>query len=365
MRFLTWYRAGLLVMTNFAILAVDFHVFPRRFAKAEVYGSGLMDVGTGSFVFAQGLVRGSASHRPQQGDSSSGRRQRQTWRSALLTAGPLFLIGAARMAAVKSVEYQEHFSEYGVHWNFFMTLAAVVLLAKVLPVPEQPEWRAAAGAVVAVAHQAMLLGGLGEVALSDQRGPGLLSLNKEGLISLPGYFALHCLGWGAGGAGRAVLRLRTAGLLPGLVATMAAACISLWLATVASRGAVEPVCRRSCNLAYILWVAAHNCSALSVFLLADILGRDSTGSWRPMLGLAGTLSDHMLEAFLIANLLTGAVNLSIDTLQVGATAAGYILVGYMLLQCLLVQLLRSAKLGVRRRAASQSDTGQRGGTKPE
>jgi hypothetical protein len=42
--FLSAYRAGLLVLTCLAILAVDFDVFPRRFAKVETYGTSLVSV---------------------------------------------------------------------------------------------------------------------------------------------------------------------------------------------------------------------------------------------------------------------------------------------------------------------------------
>ncbi len=38
---------------------------------------------------------------------------------------PLFLVGLARTLLLKSTGYQEHVSEYGVHWNFFITVAAV------------------------------------------------------------------------------------------------------------------------------------------------------------------------------------------------------------------------------------------------
>ena len=40
--FLDSYRASMLLCTCVAILAVDFPVFPRRFAKTETYGISLV-----------------------------------------------------------------------------------------------------------------------------------------------------------------------------------------------------------------------------------------------------------------------------------------------------------------------------------
>lgn len=105
--------------------------------------------------------------------------------------------GLARLGATKAAGYQEHPGEYGDHWNFFFTLAAVALLTSAVRIPGRA--LLPVGAALLVGHQAALSwGGLSAVVHSDLRGASLLSRNKEGVLSIPGYWALHLLSAGAG-----------------------------------------------------------------------------------------------------------------------------------------------------------------------
>ena len=120
-RFLCNFRAYVNIATAVSILAVDFAIYPRRFAKTETYGTGLMDVGVGSFIVANALVSQDARKPTTSSTLSFMKSVIKELRAVLV----LFGLGLARFAAVKTTDYQEHVSEYGVHWNFFLTLACV------------------------------------------------------------------------------------------------------------------------------------------------------------------------------------------------------------------------------------------------
>ena len=95
--FLSNYRASMLLVTSICIFGVDFQVFPRRFAKTEDLGFGVMDIGVGSFVFSAGLVAPLTIPK---------------WKNHLLNRSFILIcLGLLKYISTKLVDYHNHVSE--------------------------------------------------------------------------------------------------------------------------------------------------------------------------------------------------------------------------------------------------------------
>ena len=195
--FLTTYRGVMMIITCLAILAVDFRIFPRKFAKVENWGTSLMDLGVGSFVFSAGVV----GARPILKERVTGRTTALGGRlyTSIRHALPLLVLGVVRLISVKGLEYAEHTAEYGVHWNFFFTLgflppfiAIFHSLFRLLPSFE------ILAVLLAGAYEVLLnVTDLKKFILTAPR-VDLFSQNREGIFSFIGYLAIFLAGQGAG-----------------------------------------------------------------------------------------------------------------------------------------------------------------------
>ena len=97
----------------------------------------------------------------------------------MMRHAPLLAMGLGRIVLVRAASYHEAADEYGVHWNFFFTLALVSAAAALLA-PSSPRASAAAAAALVALHELAYSSGLAEWTLQAPR-LGLLSANKEGL----------------------------------------------------------------------------------------------------------------------------------------------------------------------------------------
>lgn len=112
--------SSLLLVTCVTIFAVDFSVFDRRFVKTETYGWSLMDVGIGAFIAIN------AGLSPESRLKNISRKERFV--KNLKSNVPLLILGLIRLISIKLLNYQEHVTEYGIHWNFFFTISFVKVL---------------------------------------------------------------------------------------------------------------------------------------------------------------------------------------------------------------------------------------------
>ena len=337
-----------MVVTCIAILAVDFKIFPRRFAKTENWGTSLMDMGVGSFVFSSGVV----SVRPILKDRLAGKVS--SLRSQLYASTrhslPLLLLGFIRLYSVKGLDYAEHVTEYGVHWNFFFTLA--LLPPSVAVFQSLNSWipsLALLAFVLSSIYQALLeYTSLKAYILTAPR-VDLLSMNREGVFSFLGYLAIFLAGQSAGfnilprnparGRTQADPLTQRKQLLGRLVLCSAGWCILYFLTTSYNYGLHLRVSRRLANLPYVLWVSAFNCVQITCFCIVESLvfpavykatdkPSERKESDRATSRVLKAFNKNGLAIFLLANLLTGLVNMTLDTLTVGREGAMCILVGY-------------------------------------
>ncbi|KIW19215.1 hypothetical protein PV08_03509 [Exophiala spinifera] len=389
--FLTHYRGSMLVVTCVSILAVDFPIFPRRFAKVETWGTSLMDLGVGLFVFSAGVVSARAIVKPSSSSSSFVSRFLISLRHAL----PLFILGIIRLLSVKNLDYAEHVTEYGVHWNFFFTLCLLPPFVEISDSLTRHVVRSydLLAVLISVTYEFVLNSHptLLRYILISERGPSWLSKNREGVFSFIGYLAIFLAGRGTG---RQIVTFNTPPTSSGssarakpkssqlmmmmtttsvddvrnerrvVLRTLAVRTLiysALFIFTTNIYGGNLTVSRRLANLPYVLLVAAFNNGQLFLFGVVEDLGpefiyanaaaadEDSSrgSSSRQRQSKAGggeggkargvsfatsrilrVFNTNGLVIFLVANLLTGLVNLTVNTLDMAALPAMAVLILY-------------------------------------
>eukprot|EP01105_Mastigella_eilhardi_P011525 TRINITY_DN2655_c0_g1_i2.p2 TRINITY_DN2655_c0_g1~~TRINITY_DN2655_c0_g1_i2.p2 ORF type:complete len:359 (-),score=84.37 TRINITY_DN2655_c0_g1_i2:78-1154(-) len=318
-------RGFLMLSTIICILAVDFQVFPRRFAKTEFYGHSLMDVGVAAFAFYMGVSAGFKEPSPATAS--------QSWAMYLVrvvfSSLPVLALGVGRAVVLKLLDYPEHVSEYGTHWNFFCTLFFVGIgLAVVV------RWRGhnrtaflLGAAELFVLHATLLRLGLEEYVHDNPPRNNFFQKNIEGLASLPGYLVLALAGAALGDMLRAAAARRTSArgwALNG--AFLCGASLALfaiyWAFTRVTRAQPSRVVANAPFLIYNLAVLLLNLAVSLASQLAFPL---------PPCSLVKGLSDNLLPLFLLANLATGAVNLLLGATHEYSQSAGIIVLGLYLL----------------------------------
>lgn len=364
--FLSNYRAAMMLATCTAILAVDFNLFfPVRFAKCEEYGISLMDVGVGGFIFSSALTSAKsrlAESEPSVATPSTKKgsdaatnkstvaKKRSSWVSrqlqSLKTVIPLLVLGLGRFTVIKAFGYQEHVSEYGMHWNFFMTLAGITLLVTAISVPLS--YSSLLASFILIVYHYVLEGmGVAQWIIEAPRD-NFFSQNREGILSCWGYFAIYLFGQHIGAY---LMQPRTKKQWWRALAYLVAGGLILWLAAFLCLYFLDmQASRRMVNLPYALYTLACNFLIISAFVLVDLV---ESSRPNPLIDSVATRRNSQLVIFTLvchhflffpsilsnltlthrlvqqANLMTGATNVFIGTFNRTVPEAFVIMFAYM------------------------------------
>ncbi|KAJ3411429.1 hypothetical protein HDV05_002211 [Chytridiales sp. JEL 0842] len=379
-------KSGFMHATLVAILAVDFRMFPRKMAKTETYGTSMMDMGVGSVIVSSGLTsRLYSLPNPLM---------------CLLKSIPVLIIGFAKPVVVALLNYPTHASEYGHHWNFFFTIALMdpmtSLLLRLFPSADA----GVLGGLILMIYQSWLSFGGGEEWIMApqprEESWGMLGLNREGVSSLFGYWALYLLGAKIGSLirskkdekgskkqnqGVGPIREELYTMLK--IATITVVMTLLYFSSqtinpadllksikvytqhlpanfqVLINALPEPipiplrVSRRLCNLPYCLAAFVLACIFCGVThahtLLLTCLNLPIPSSW-----LMDSLNSNKLTVFLLGNALTGLVNLSMDTVGASVLVGEVVVSVYMIVLHVVGCLLDEWKAKKKLRNASKA-----------
>lgn len=332
--FITYFRSICFLLTAFCILAVDFKIFPRRFAKTESYGFGLMDTGVGFFIVSNGFV--------VKADL------RKHIIKALKSSLPLIFLGILRCVSIKKLDYHQHVSEYGIYWNFFFTLAVVKLICPLI-LANWPNGALWTSVLLAVMHQTALSSGIEEWVVRENTREDILSANKEGVVSLPGYLSLYLAAIYIG----KVLNRDNIDLQADVIRSFKLFITSalFFFLTVILLPELN-VSRRLINLTYITWILALTFLLLGLCIIVEIsvrvsyfiVGRTNYDNIVPI--IIDAVNYNSLTFFIIANMLTGVINICIKTLYVPILPSILILMIYMLFICFVTSFLYRYKIKI-------------------
>lgn len=399
--FITNFRALTNIITAICILAVDFRIFPRKFAKTEVFGYSLMDTGVGLFILANALVA------PEARDFSTYRQAgfreilTRNMKNCFRNCVPLLVLGIGRFVIVEYVGYQKHVTEYGVHWNFFITLAIVKLFTSMITSTISSKYSLLSGIWILWMHEyTMNTKGLKTWVLQDGSRDDFFSANREGLISVPGYVGLYFIGVAIGRLIHSTyqnsharsnmnisLKLYDLVVFNAYYNESVLLCIKLLLISIQTGIAVVicdfEVSRRLANAGYCMWIVILTTALLGFLLLMEMVLdlinyelsepciESKTEELRKNLRL--NLKKHVesereentesvisrsleifdavnyngLFFFLVSNIMTGIVNMLVYTLYATQSVALLILIVYMAVNILSVLILYRLKISIK------------------
>jgi len=336
--YMTVYRFMLNTYTVFCILAVDFNVFPRRFAKTETYGHSIMDIGVGCYVSSNAFLFSIPN------TQNMSKTALKVFKQVL----PLLVLGIGRTYFVTKADYHHYVFEYGVHWNFFMTLAFLKIINLFMLPFVSTCCLSGIATILVFIYEFALNFGLADWIMSDATRDTMFSANREGILSLIGYEAIFLYSLSL--KSRLSVFMNKNHLINSmfLLVVTASLSIALFLLTFVL-SFVFGVSRRLVNAGYVYWILSISSYLLCMSIIIEnfitilLHKMGKLGEFNRVSLIIDSINDNLLLFFLFANVTTGVINMCLHTLVMNTVSSLIILSLYMFVVYFTIYILQNYK----------------------
>ncbi|KAL5235353.1 hypothetical protein ACI65C_002763 [Semiaphis heraclei] len=336
--YMTVYRFMLNTYTVFCILAVDFNVFPRRFAKTETYGHSVMDIGVGCYVCSNALLFSIPN------TQNMSKIVLKVFKQVL----PLLVLGIGRTYFVTKADYHHYVFEYGVHWNFFMTLAFLKIINLIILPFVSTCCLSGIATILVFIYEFALNFGLADWIISDAPRDTMFSANREGILSLIGYEAIFLYSLSI--KSRLSFFMNKNHLINSmfLLIVTASLSVALFLLTFVL-SFVFGVSRRLANAGYVYWILSISSYLLFMSIMIEnfitilLHKMGQLGEFNRVSLIIDSINDNLLLFFLFANVTTGVINMCLYTLVMNTVSSLIILSLYMFVIYFTIYILQNYK----------------------
>ncbi len=299
----------------FAVQFSDVAIFPDELSKTAVDGVGFMDLGAGLILFTSGLT------------SRQARRANVPLKKRILDSLVIIWVcldvGIIRVLMYEFSDVGDH--SHGSHWNIFLIIAMVMIIAICL-IPnaalDHADWIAF---VLMLVYQTCLKYGLQKKLLEWETSREFWHSNAVGIAQTVGFLACYLIGLSLG---RRLYKLdytREGEEKWILVEQIKLFAISM-LTFLVAYYMLDHTAPRLCNLAYVAYVTA---SASYVGIVIFLSERMISSMCRNVV-FEGPARTSRLIYFVAANLLTGAIKVTMSPSEQSAAVGACISMGYML-----------------------------------
>lgn len=330
--FITNARATINIISVIAILAVDFRIFPRRFAKTSTFGYSLMDLGVGLYIFANSIVSPECLNR------------KDSYNKIVKSCIPLFILGLLRLLFTKSLDYQVPTTEYGVHWNFFFTLLLTKCISSLIIRTAHVKQMGIFSILILIVHEFLLQIYFQDIVMNNEPRTNFFLANKEGISSVLGYVSLYLFAVYFGH----ILKEEVFG------STRVYANIRMFITYLSIIGILSFFCnmkfgtsRRLTNMAYCFWVIFVGILAAFIFYLGELLQKFSFGKQYSFIRcpyIYEAVNFNSLVFFLLGNVFTGMINFIFVTRNIEDSIALIILLLYISILAIIMCILYTNKV---------------------